>query len=398
VRTRCLLYTHLVLDPAKSGLTHFTQAFRRADPYLGALAKLADPLDDDPLLPVHAAEVRVSPGRVREWLETVARWPRPTALVAHFIRGDGQKTPAATVEGLMRDARDLAGHIDTHPESLETLRALDVAGNEATGPLWQVVPALRHVQRVAEEIARWAPVDPLHLTLHVGEDFEHLLSGLRAVDEPLAWDLVGRGDRLGHALALGWKPEKWAWGKPSVEVKRGDRLLDLGWSLWRLEGLASRRGEDGEAARRWIPLVQRRLKDLLRNLGLANHDTDGPKDLFHLLGCPEEVLHMSTTRFAGPITTLHELWWAWMHQAFPRPSQRLEAQRNDRNRRRHRADADPASRHRPGSRRHPGGGGAQPLVEPEHRRPGEARRSAALPAAPMGQAGAARGARHPQRG
>lgn len=313
VRTRCLLYAHLVLDPAKSGLTHFTETFVRANPYLGDLAKLADPLDDDPLLPVDAAEVRVSPGAVRKWLKTVKRWPKPPALVAHFIRGDGTKGPAATVERLMGDARDLAGHIDTHPECLATLRALDVAGNETTGPLWQVVPALRHVQRVAEEIARWAPVDPLHLTLHVGEDFEHLLSGLRAVDEPLAWDLVGRGDRLGHALALGWKVEKWAWGQRSVKVRRGDRLLDLGWSLYRLEAMAEKKGEVARAARRWMPLVRERLNQLLSTLGLRCQYADDAKDLFRLLGQPEEVLHMSTTRFTGPFTTIHELWWAWMH-------------------------------------------------------------------------------------
>ena len=49
----------------------------------------------------------------------------------------------------------------------------------------------------------------LGLTLHVGEDFGWLTSGIRAVAEPIEWGLLMRGDRLGHAIAITVDPSKW---------------------------------------------------------------------------------------------------------------------------------------------------------------------------------------------
>ena len=43
----------------------------------------------------------------------------------------------------------------------------------------------------------------LKFTYHAGEDFDSLCSGLRAIDEVLEFLRFKRGDRLGHALALG---------------------------------------------------------------------------------------------------------------------------------------------------------------------------------------------------
>lgn len=49
----------------------------------------------------------------------------------------------------------------------------------------------------------------LGATYHVGEDFRHLLSGLRAIDETLSMLAYQPGDRLGHAIALGIDPNVW---------------------------------------------------------------------------------------------------------------------------------------------------------------------------------------------
>lgn len=43
----------------------------------------------------------------------------------------------------------------------------------------------------------------LGITYHVGEEFDVLCSGLRAIDETVEFINLGRGDRLGHAVALG---------------------------------------------------------------------------------------------------------------------------------------------------------------------------------------------------
>lgn len=49
----------------------------------------------------------------------------------------------------------------------------------------------------------------LGITYHVGEDFYDILDGLRAIDECVLFMEYGKGDRLGHALALGIDPERY---------------------------------------------------------------------------------------------------------------------------------------------------------------------------------------------
>lgn len=49
----------------------------------------------------------------------------------------------------------------------------------------------------------------LGMTYHVGEDFRHLLSGLRAICEVVDFLAPNPGDRLGHGTALALSPEQW---------------------------------------------------------------------------------------------------------------------------------------------------------------------------------------------
>ena len=48
-----------------------------------------------------------------------------------------------------------------------------------------------------------------HATYHVGEDFAHLVSGIRAIAEALTFLNLGEGDRIGHGTALGVSPRLW---------------------------------------------------------------------------------------------------------------------------------------------------------------------------------------------
>lgn len=48
-----------------------------------------------------------------------------------------------------------------------------------------------------------------HFTFHAGEDFHHLLSGLRTIYEALEFLDLRAGDRLGHCVALGLMPNLW---------------------------------------------------------------------------------------------------------------------------------------------------------------------------------------------
>ncbi len=72
----------------------------------------------------------------------------------------------------------------------------------------------------------------LHATYHVGEDFRHLLSGLRAIDETLSFLDLQPGDRLGHAIALAIDPGVWARHVGDQIVETRQAWLDtLVWVL-----------------------------------------------------------------------------------------------------------------------------------------------------------------------
>ncbi len=72
------------------------------------------------------------------------------------------------------------------PESLWLLRGLDVASDELSIPNWVMVPIFRYVERqsaVVSALHRGKAGPPLKLTAHIGEDFRHIMEGLRRIYE-----------------------------------------------------------------------------------------------------------------------------------------------------------------------------------------------------------------------
>ncbi|MBQ4849889.1 antiviral RADAR system adenosine deaminase RdrB [Pseudoalteromonas sp. MMG012] len=120
------------------------------------------------------------------------------------------------------------------PQSIDlrkAIRGYDVAGNENDLPIEVFAPALRVIRS-----AKHPTVDIFSkrfqrpfLTVHAGEDFSHLLSGLRAVDEAVYFCDFKAGDRLGHALALGVIPTLWANRQRVAYVTLGDHVDNLVW-------------------------------------------------------------------------------------------------------------------------------------------------------------------------
>lgn len=70
----------------------------------------------------------------------------------------------------------------------------------------------------------------LRMTYHVGEDFLDLADGLRAIDEAVRFLNLDCGDRLGHAIALSYEPEKWYEDKDcQIFLPEQDYLDNLAW-------------------------------------------------------------------------------------------------------------------------------------------------------------------------
>ena len=74
----------------------------------------------------------------------------------------------------------------------------------------------------------------LWITYHVGEDFLDIADGLRAIDEAVMFLELERGDRLGHAIALGVEPEvHYSLKNKLIAMPKQDLLDNYVWLLFR---------------------------------------------------------------------------------------------------------------------------------------------------------------------
>jgi hypothetical protein len=99
----------------------------------------------------------------------------------------------------------------------------------------------RYLRSMTMQISQrlWNPDGPkvhpgLGITYHVGEDFLDIVDGLRAIDETLHFLPMKKGDRLGHALALGIiARDYYAYKRNSIYLTKQDYLDNLIWVLYR---------------------------------------------------------------------------------------------------------------------------------------------------------------------
>lgn len=105
-------------------------------------------------------------------------------------------------------ARALIESLESEKYIRDAIKGIDACANEVgCRPevfarefrlLRQVVPKKKKVIYDHQDLAT-----QLNVTYHAGEDFLNLTDGLRAIDEAINFVNMHRGDRIGHALALG---------------------------------------------------------------------------------------------------------------------------------------------------------------------------------------------------
>lgn len=149
-------------------------------------------------------------------------------LVAHFIKarwdGDGPYRHHALRKKLRLQAEALGETLKCWPNLRDWIRGIDAASNELDAPA-EVFAFCYRACRHAGLTRR---------TYHAGEDFIHLISGIRAMLDAIELLDLRDGDRLGHGIAMGIHPELWITRSPStVLISQGDWLLDM-LAAWRL--------------------------------------------------------------------------------------------------------------------------------------------------------------------
>ncbi len=300
VRIRCLYYRTVVERPLTGGLQWFLRFF-------GRLGKLRKPLDS--IMPevsyhvageghrIKALELRTTAADsaigIGEYMLTIVKsWQRvlkqscgsafepELGVIFHFVKWRDAKdtwpkgVPAAFWAGThaepykaakggadvehgryvgyfaeqSRIAHALAEFITAVPSSLWLLRGLDIATDEIGIPTWVFAPLFRHVLDEAAKVSILKDAGPpLRITAHVGEDFRHLLEGMRRIYEQVHYILGNTPGRLGHAVALGVEPRTWAESVGSVLMPAEERLWDLVWE-WRMYSKYRIKPEYGAAA------------------------------------------------------------------------------------------------------------------------------------------------------
>ena len=121
------------------------------------------------------------------------------------------------------------------PAAVRTIRGFDLCTDEAGVPIWVMAPLIRWVReagRVAATSLRdhgIAAIPPPRTTVHTGEDFVHLLTGLRRLDDSIRYLGLEENDRIGHGVALGIDPMTWFDRAGRIVQTREERLFDLVW-------------------------------------------------------------------------------------------------------------------------------------------------------------------------
>lgn len=259
LRVKVALHSQLVVDPWTVGLQHFLDVVSRDGPYTNAIgdisylknSRLNNAWEEKPLN-VDALEIHTPPS---SWIKL----PRRNSSERHvwilsFIRAQEADSGDSEGKGFCKNWRNeemkagvicrfFARRIAARPTLLREIRGLSLMGWERNGPVWLFAESFRRLIAESARIAAENPrlrLRPLQTALHLGEDFDHLLTGLRQIYEPFEWGLIERGDRIGHALALSRTPKVWCDENPCIRMRPWDRILDVGFAYWAFDRLGLR--------------------------------------------------------------------------------------------------------------------------------------------------------------
>lgn len=326
LRVKTAVYRMLVHPSGEHGLKNFLDHFNQIKVYAPDADKLKPRRPIETGLAIGAMEYRVSPDA---WLANPRRREYPlgpqearrseecrqetlrpeSAWLIHFKREkatQGLPLFGAIVRRLEGEAGRILAVLDADPPALRALRGIDVCGVEDHEPLWVSAETLRRVRRESGRIAARRPrllLQPLRLTLHAGEDFTWLTTGVRAIAEPFLWKLIERGDRIGHGIALTLDPKKWWQHRAGSVVKttRIHRLLDLAF-------LARYAADCSDAHLRWLEAnIRESVGVIWPQWGTAQNLVERAQDFWCGLG--ERITRTMMQPGASPaVHRPHEQW------------------------------------------------------------------------------------------
>lgn len=146
---------------------------------------------------------------------------------------------------LQKQAKAIALFRTKFPETAKRLRGIDGCSREIGCRPEVLAQTYRYLKnhivyakrnKVYYDNNKEVTVPQLQMTYHVGEDFQSLVDGLRAIEEAIMFFNLNCGSRLGHALSLGEDPDEYYEGKKNcILITQQDYLDNLVWVYYRIK-------------------------------------------------------------------------------------------------------------------------------------------------------------------
>lgn len=173
-------------------------------------------------------------------------------LLAHFIK---RKEGIRDVSVRFKDLRDDVEHradllqqlLNDNTSLSKAVLGIDAAASEFDTPPEVFASVYRKLRAFGFQ----------HFTYHAGEDFYHVISGLRAIYEAITYLDLRRGDRIGHATASGLPVSLWhdnIGGR--MLIKQGEHLDNFIFAYY----LISQKGD--EQMKSLLPMLSLRIDEL----------------------------------------------------------------------------------------------------------------------------------------
>lgn len=123
------------------------------------------------------------------------------------------------------------------------ITSIDVAGDENRTPPEVFAPVMKYLRRDIKKQDEFMSGyikyqknghnfienHRLRISVHAGEDFNHIVTGMRKVHESVKFYHMCERDRLGHALAIGLNPKEWCELNGDIFVTKQEHIDNLVW-------------------------------------------------------------------------------------------------------------------------------------------------------------------------
>lgn len=177
-------------------------------------------------------------------------------LIAHFIKQkDKNPDPYVRHKSLRSDiwqkAKVLSLLLKNHDGYKRKIVGVDAAASEFDAPPEVFSSTFRLMRNSGIK----------HFTFHAGEDFYHIISGLRVIYEAIIFCGLQNGDRIGHATAAGISAELWlSIVGNEILIKQGEYLDNLIFAYHLIIKLKI------DQMQKLIPLITQQIDNLSNNV------------------------------------------------------------------------------------------------------------------------------------